>query len=231
MGIARMKHDITGINEKDIDEKTKFFMEINHHILEDERPSNYLNDVSQRILFQQKPFIMLRKLKETAQSPVHHPEGNVWNHTMLVVDEAAKVRSKSKDSKCFMWAALLHDIGKPDTTKVRKGKITAYDHDIVGAELAEEFLRCFILKEEFIQKVVVLIRWHMQILYVIKDMPFSRMEEMKGQVDLHELAMLGLCDRLGRMNADPRKEEENISLFLDKMKNKKGNDKNERKKG
>lgn len=221
MEILYKKHNITGTNEKSSDDKTKVFIEINHHILEDESPSNYLNDVSQRVIFRQKPFMMLRKLKETPQSPIHHPEGNAWNHTMMVVDEAAKVRMKSKDAKSFMWAALLHDIGKPDTTKIRKGKITAYDHDIVGAELADEFLRCFTQNEEFIQKVVRLIRWHMQILYVLKDMPFSRMTEMSEQVDSHEIAMLGLCDRLGRANADARKEEENIRLFLDKIKKRK----------
>ena len=53
-------------------------------------------------------FEPLRRMKTTAQSPVHHPEGNVWNHTMLVVDEAAKRRAESKDPAALMWAALLH---------------------------------------------------------------------------------------------------------------------------
>ncbi len=38
-----------------------------------------------------------------------------------------------------MWGALLHDLGKAPTTKIRKGKITSYDHDKVGAELVRNF--------------------------------------------------------------------------------------------
>ncbi len=203
---------------QNIDEKDKIIKEINHHLLEDECPSNYLNDISRRNIFHQAPFTMLSKLKETMQSPVHHPEGNAWNHTMLVVDEAAKVKEKSKNQEVFMWAALLHDIGKPDTTRYRKGRITAYDHDSVGAVLAKEFLNFFPFKEEFIEDVVKLVRWHMHILYVTKDLPFSRIEEMKNEVDIHELALLGCCDRLGRLNVDKKKEEENINLFLEKCK-------------
>ncbi len=71
----------------------------------------------------------------TGQSPQHHPEGSVWNHTLLVVDEAAKIKEQSADPRTFMWAALLHDLGKPSTTMRRKSKITSYDHDKVGAQL------------------------------------------------------------------------------------------------
>lgn len=65
---------------------------------------------------------MLHRLKGTEQSLLHHPEGDVWNHTLLVVDEAANVKNKSTDAAVFMWAALLHDIGKPDTT-TKPGKV------------------------------------------------------------------------------------------------------------
>lgn len=208
----------SGYDEFDFDENKNIFKEIHNHLLEDECPSYYLNDISHGKTFHKNPFFMLNKLKETMQSPVHHPEGNAWNHTMLVVDEAAKVRNMSKDAEVFMWAALLHDIGKPETTKYRKGRITAYDHDKAGAIRAKDFLEYFSCKEEFIKDVVNLIRWHMHILYVLKDLPFARIEEMKKQVDIQELALLGLCDRVGRLNMDRKKEEENINLFLTKCK-------------
>lgn len=196
--------------------KDKTFSDIQHHLLEDECPSNYLNDLSHRKIFQDIPFSMLKKLKETMQSPIHHPEGNVWNHTMLVVDEAAKVRDKVKNPEVFMWAALLHDIGKPDTTRFRKGKITAYDHDRVGAELAKKFLGYFTCEDVFLNEVVNLIRWHMHILYILKDLPFAKINEMVNQVDIDELALLGFCDRLGRFNVNRQEEEENVKLFLEK---------------
>jgi putative nucleotidyltransferase with HDIG domain len=88
------------------------------------------------------------RLKKVPQSPKHHPEGNVWNHTMLVVDEAAGKKGQSKDPEAFMWAALLHDIGKADATNQKKGRITAYNHEKVGAEQAGEFLREFMEDKE-----------------------------------------------------------------------------------
>jgi putative nucleotidyltransferase with HDIG domain len=200
-------------------DKVNLFMEIHHHLLEDEKPSDYLNKVSDKKIFRMAPFSMLIKLKETMQSPVHHPEGNVWNHTLLVVDEAAGRKEESRNPEVFMWAALLHDIGKPDTTRYRKGRITAYDHDRAGEALAKEFLAYFFCKEEFTDKVVRMVRYHMHILYVLKDLPFGNMDLMREKVDLHELALLGLCDRLGRLNVNRKEEEANIADFLSELKN------------
>ncbi len=202
--------------------KVNLFNEIHQHLMEDEKPSDFLNSLSNNHIFQDIPFSMLLRLKETEQSTVHHPEGNVWNHTMLVVEEAAKVREKSKNPEAFMWAALLHDLGKPDTTREKKGKITAYDHDKVGAELTRRFLSYFSCEEEFINDVIGLVRYHMHILYVTKDLPFAKPKEMINHTDINEVALLGLCDRLGRKNADKNKEEETIQLFLNKLKVLKG---------
>lgn len=204
--------------DKNFQDKQNLFLEIHKHLLDDEKPSVYLNCVSENSLFKEAPFSTLRKLKETMQSPVHHPEGSAWNHTLLVVNEAAARKNRSTDPEVFMWAALLHDIGKPDTTRSRKGRITSYDHDTVGEPLARDFLRFFSCKEEFTDKVANLVRYHMHILYVLKDLNFGNVETMKKKVDLHELALLGLCDRLGRLNVNQKDEEENIEVFLSKLK-------------
>lgn len=195
---------------------SRLFSEIDQHMLQDQKPSEYITGISETPIFSEYPFQMLNRLKQTEQSPQHHPEGNVWNHTLLVLDAAARVKEKSKDPHIFMWAALLHDIGKPDTTRKRKGKITSYDHDKLGAKLAQEFLRELTDDEEFIRAVSALIRWHMQILFVVKDLPFGDIKTMKQQTDINEVALLGLCDRLGRTGADKKLEEENIRLFLQK---------------
>jgi putative nucleotidyltransferase with HDIG domain len=193
--------------------------EINNHILLDEQPSVFLNSIVNTKIFKEHPFSMLYKLKETEQSPIHHPEGNAWNHTLLVVDEAANQRNNSKDEKAFMWAALLHDIGKAETTKKKKGRITAYNHESVGAELCVKFLKEFSRDENFINKVKGLVRWHMQILHVVKNMPFADIKSMKEDTDINEIALLGFCDRMGRTNVDVIKEKNNIKIFLEKCKN------------
>lgn len=184
------------------------------HLLHDEKPSIYLNAVYDRPEFRQYPFSMLHRLRSTEQSPIHHPEGNVWNHTLLVVDEAAKRKHLSADASAFMWSALLHDIGKPDTTKIRKGKITAYNHDGVGEKLARRFLQEFTEDKVFIDKVAYLVRYHMHLLFVVRDMPFKDMEGMKRHTDIQEVALLGLCDRLGRVGVNIEEEQRQVRLFI-----------------
>lgn len=196
----------------------EIFLNLDKHLVDDNTPSKYFEILSKTDIFLKYPLNMLEKLKKTGQSPVHHPEGNVWNHTMLVLDKAAEVKKKSSDERTFMWAALLHDIGKPDTTKYRRGRITSYDHDKVGAELAEKFLIEFTNDKNFINKVSSLVRWHMQTLFVVKDLPFADIRKMKSETYLHDVALLGLCDRLGRLNPDIEKEEENVNEFLIKCK-------------
>jgi putative nucleotidyltransferase with HDIG domain len=199
--------------------KDDVFNEMEKHLLDDEEPSKYFNSIAELTIFQEYPFQLLYNLKKAEQSPKYHPEGNVWNHTMLVVDHAAKRKAKSIDQRVFMWAALLHDIGKPDTTKNRKGKITSYDHEKIGAKLAEDFLREFMSDDKFIEEVEILVRWHMQILHVVKDLPFADIKNMKQQANIFEVALLGLCDRLGRLNVNVREEENNIAVFIKKCSN------------
>lgn len=212
----QLKQKKLNLNEINDDIKLLLLNEINNHILLDEQPSIFLNSIIGTKIFKEHPFRMLYKLKESEQSPIHHPEGNVWNHTMLVVDWAAKLKNKSKDEKVFMWAALLHDIGKAETTKNKKGKITAYNHESVGADMCIKFLQEFTTDDKFINKVVVLVRWHMQILHVVKDMPFANIKSMKEETDINEVALLGFCDRMGRTNVDTAKEKNNIKIFLEK---------------
>lgn len=196
----------------------ELYHDINYHLINDETPSQFINSICDSEKFNQYPFNLLVKLKTTKQSPQHHPEGCVWNHTMLVIDQAAKVKNQSKWPQAFMWAALLHDIGKPDTTKIRKGKITSYDHDKVGAEIAKEFLSTLTDDNDFISKVTNLIRYHMHILFVVNNLPFADIVGMKQKSDIEEVALLGLCDRLGRLNVNKQLENENIKQFLLKSK-------------
>ncbi|HKL78908.1 MAG TPA: HDIG domain-containing protein [Mobilitalea sp.] len=194
-----------------------YYEEINQHLMEDRAPSVYFNLISVEAVFSEYPLNMLLKLKSTEQSAKHHPEGSVWNHTMLVVDEAALVREESRDAKALMWAALLHDVGKPGTTRNRKGKITSYDHDTVGAKLVKKFLEVFTNDEEFISKVEGLVKYHMHMLYVLKNLPYGDPQMMIKEVDPHEIALLCRCDRLGREGVDRQAEEENYRLFATRI--------------
>jgi len=190
------------------------FWEIDRCLVADSQPSDFIINVSEEVVFKKPPFDKLYALKSTGQNPKYHPEGSVWNHTMLVVDMAASVRAVSRNARAFMWAALLHDIGKAPTTRMRKGKLTSYNHDIVGAKLAKEFLSCFITDDTFICTVSNLVRWHMQVLFAAKQPHSVNIREMAEKTDLRELALLGLCDRFGRLYVDRDSELKSVRDFL-----------------
>ncbi len=195
-------------------------MEFEKHLMEDEKPSVYFNELVNKEAFPaQYPFTLLTDLIGLEQSPVHHPEGDVWNHTMLVVDNAAQMQRLSKEPRALMWAALLHDIGKKETTKLRKGRITAYDHDKAGQRHAVSFLRECGQSDEFAEQVGVLVRWHMQALYATKNLPFFNPKAMNAQTDVNEVALLCLADRLGRgpVTAEQlEREQQQIVSFVEK---------------
>ncbi len=201
-------------------DKQEIFNEFDKHLMEDERPSVYFNELIKSGSYpREHPFKMLSDLVDTPQSLEHHPEGNVWNHTMLVVDCAALRKDKSENPHVFMWAALLHDLGKAPTTSIRKGRITSYDHDKWSKKMAIEFLRDFTEDKDFIDRVAKMVRWHMQLLFIVKNLPFAETEKMINEVSIDEMALLSLCDRLGRGNMTKEKveeERENIRIFKQK---------------
>ena len=196
------------------------FIEFDNHLMKDDKPSNYFSELRKTEILKVKyPYTLLGDLMEVPQSPEHHPEGSVWNHTMLVLDNAGERKHISQNPKVFMWSALLHDLGKAPTTKLRKGKINSYDHDQWGERLSAKFLKEFSSDDGFINQVSKMVRWHMQILFVVKGLPFADIGRMASEVSIEEVALLGLCDRLGRgdMTTNKRKEEEkNIKIFLEK---------------
>lgn len=120
------------------------FEEFERHLMEDEKPSLYFKKIiNNQKIFTEYPYTLLKNLVDTPQSLQHHPEGNVWAHTLLVLDNASKVKGLSENPRAFMWGALLHDLGKAPATKIKKGRITSYDHDKLGAELCIKFLEAF----------------------------------------------------------------------------------------
>ncbi|MEG0307634.1 MAG: HDIG domain-containing protein [Clostridium sp.] len=199
--------------------------EFSKHLIEDEKPSIYFNNLVETNTYPNKyPYDEILKLKGIDQNLKYHPEGNVWNHTMQVIDEAAKIRNKSRNPKAFMWAALLHDIGKLTTTNVKRGWITSYDHDKVGAKMTEEFLTYLDLNEdlEFYNYVLHLVRLHMQILFIVKNNEFADINRVVSSGCVEDIGLLGICDRLGRgpkSEEEVKKEEANIEIFLKKCNN------------
>jgi len=198
------------VNNKDI------FLKIEKYLLHDEKPSIHLNEMKKNGELNNIPFVWIKDLENKKQNPEFHPEGSVWVHTMMVVDNGVNYRELVSDKRAFMWSLLLHDIGKLKTTRLRKGRWTSYDHDKVGEIEAEKFLRFFTKDNEFINKVTKLVRYHMHLLYVMKNLPFGDFEGLKTEVNKEDISYVFLSDRLGRGNmteADKRQVEEEVRRF------------------
>lgn len=198
----------------------ELFLEIEQHLLNDDKPSIYLEKTLEAYKLNNYPFSMIKELEEVDQNPKFHPEGNVFIHTMMVIDEGAKVRENSLNKRAFMWALLLHDIGKKPTTKIRKGKLTSYNHDIVGADMVRKFLSFFDEEENFIEEVTALVRWHMQSLFVTKNLKYQNVDAMLEEVNINDIVLVSLSDRLGRGNLkynEIRETKEQINIFKNKL--------------
>ncbi|MBQ4088569.1 MAG: HD domain-containing protein [Clostridia bacterium] len=87
-------------------------------------------------------FTEIDALIDVPQNPKYHPEGDVFEHTMLTLDAAAHLRHMAKEPLNFMLAALMHDLGKANATEISpEGKITSYMHPDTGVPLAETQLK------------------------------------------------------------------------------------------
>ena len=97
----------------------------------------------------------LDTLAGTPQPEQYHAEGDVAEHTKLAIEACGPDCDPD-----LLWAALLHDVGKPLVTKDDDDKITAHGHHAVGAEIAEGILERLQMEPERRERIVWAIRHH-----------------------------------------------------------------------
>ena len=107
-------------------------------------------------------FKELKDIIGVQQNPKFHAEGDVWTHTMMVLDEAAKYRDKAENPKGFMLAALCHDYGKTICTEIVDGRIRSIGHETKGLPLVEAFLNRITTETKLINYVLNLCALHMK---------------------------------------------------------------------
>ena len=107
-------------------------------------------------------FLHLTQLIGVKQPKKYHPEGDVWNHTMQVLDSAALLRSKAENPLGFMLTAVVHDFGKIISTTEENGEIHSYDHAKKGDPLVKEFLERITNETKLIRYVRNLASLHMR---------------------------------------------------------------------
>lgn len=138
-------------------------------------------------------------LKKIEQKPIWHPEGDVFEHSMQTVDGAATLQKKYKtreEKLIFLFAALLHDIGK-------KGGINEHGHDERGAELVPQTLSKMTINKNYIVPVQKLVRYHMMPGQFSKQnagIPaYKRLaRKLAPETDLEMLIDVSIADKCGR---------------------------------
>jgi tRNA nucleotidyltransferase (CCA-adding enzyme) len=180
-------------------------------LLRSNKPSLGLQ-LGMRLGVYEKLHPQLKKLTETLQDPLHHPEGDVWMHTLQVVDEAAQIvaRERLDDSQAriIMLAAVCHDLGKATTT-VRQGEnYIAYGHEQAGVEPARGFLQSLAIDNKTRDKVLRLIAGHMRPtqLYIasrkdggkVSAGAIRRLAQAIYPATIQELVLVAEADHLGR---------------------------------
>ncbi len=173
----------------------RIFNEYNKMLMGD-YPSNgikFLRDIN-GLLHQ------VQVLDSTPQRLDYHPEGNVLNHTMMVVDLASLVKQKAANPSYFMWANFLHDIGKAVVTTA---DLHAPNHSGVGSVIFEEELAHLIKSKEMNKYLKVMIQEHMSLMNMARKSNqeynyLKLLHKIEGVVSLDELVLLTKCDKLGR---------------------------------
>ena len=179
--------------------------EIQNELIICDKPSSYLEAIKDSL--RNTPLDALLVLEKIEQNIKYQPEGNVWSHIMLVIDTAAKIKEFANDKESLMLSALLHDVGKGPTTKKNKqGRWISYNHDVEGVKLAEKILDYYNYESNEKSKILNLIKYHMHHIYIIQDLPFAKTKEMIKDVDLNDMILLFISDRLGRGGIEGHKK-------------------------
>lgn len=132
----------------------------------------------------------IARMKGVAQPPQFHPEGDVWTHTLLMLEGLP-----AGVSPTLAWGVLLHDVGKPPTFKPPSGpndRIRFDEHVEVGTRMAEEICRRFRFSNDDKEQIAALVANHLR----FKDVPqmrqatlkrFVRMPKFEEHLELHRL--------------------------------------------
>jgi tRNA nucleotidyltransferase (CCA-adding enzyme) len=119
----------------------RIWVEVEKLLLQAPRPSIGLT-LARELQIVERLWPELHALIDCPQEPEWHPEGDVWIHTLMVVD-GARTRIADLDrprQNTVMLGALTHDLGKPATTAFVDGRIRSHGHEAAGVEPAARLL-------------------------------------------------------------------------------------------
>jgi predicted kinase len=166
-----------------------------------------------------RTFAWIRRMRDVPQDPVHHAEGDVWTHTRMVCEAIASSstwRALRSDARRVGWlAALLHDVAKPDCTRIDDdGRISSRGHSVRGAILARRILWEAGVDFPAREAVCAIVRQH-QIPFFLVDRADARELALRASVlgDNGQLALVAEADARGRTAVDQRRLLDQVDLF------------------
>ena len=171
-----------------------------------------------------KYFKELEVLINCEQEPEYHPEGDVWIHTLMCLDELAKILEKEKIEdeykKLYLFYGILcHDFGKPFCTKEINGKITSYKHESLGIEPTISFLEKLTNEKKFIEIVCSLVKNHLiPFQLYLSHSSEKAVKRLSLKVNIEDLCLVCLADCLGRDIEDKCKCYDAINWLNEKAK-------------
>lgn len=188
--------------------------ELSDILLNYEKPSEYFIklDTEHRI---QEMYPELFSLKGIKQNAEFHKEGDVWTHTLMVVDAAAERRSKVSNPLFFMMSALCHDFGKTVATIEINGKVHSYRHEYEGIAISINFLNSLGADSEMISYVANMVKNHMEpnILARAGSKIKKTNKLFYDSVSPYDLIQLSVCDCVGKLPY----EGDNEKFLLDRL--------------
>lgn len=128
-------------------------------------------------------------LKGVEQSPDYHPEGDVFVHTLGLLEQL------EHRSETLALGALLHDIAKPICAQRTEKRITFYGHSEIGAEMAVAICQRLRRSRETWERVAYLVREHLRLLHA-QEMRLSTLKRFLAAEGIEELLELARMDAL-----------------------------------
>jgi poly(A) polymerase len=129
----------------------------------------------------------MARMKGVEQPPQFHPEGDVWVHTLGLLEQL-----EAGCSMTLAWGALLHDVGKPPTFRRAPDRIRFDGHVEVGVAMAAEICRRFRFSNEETRQIVALVENHMRFMDAGRMKAstlkrFFRLERFEEHLALHRM--------------------------------------------
>lgn len=138
----------------------------------------------------------ITRMKGVEQPPQYHPEGDVWTHTLMLLEQLPP-----QSSMTLAWGALLHDVGKPPTFRRAPDRIRFDGHVEIGVAMGAEICRRFRFSNEETRQILALIENHMRFMDAqrMKDSTlkrFFRLQRFDEHLALHRMDCLAASGNL-----------------------------------